>query len=443
MRSATYRSAAPLAALLCFLSMSWLYGWGDHALYEDILRWYGVVPFRFPFVDISGSLAAWECARQGVDVILSDPCDVLQRGYNYSPLWMAASPIPLGVRDTMTVGWCLDLLFIGSLTLLPPPRRPAELVLVLAATLSTMVVFALERANPDILLFMMVLAAGLLAECRASVRLIGYGLALLAALLKYYPIMALITVFRERPPRFFAIAIALTSALAVFWMKYHIEIAEGLPGIAHGPYNTDLFAAKNLPFLLGEAATNIASPSSWGPLVGRTFAAAIYATMIGVCWVVCRRLLSSGELGTALASLSGLERTLLLIGCAVIVGCFFAGQSIGYRGVFLLMVVPGLLGIARSPASRNMRAVGTAASVVIVLLMWGECFRLALYRCFEHSGVSATIPAQLGFYFWLLRELGWWWIVAVMLGVLADFLRVSPVVRTVCPLFSRLELGAG
>ena len=443
MRSATYRLAAPLAALLCFLSMSWQYGWGDHALYNDILRWYGIVPFRFPFVDISGSLAAWECARQGIDVILSDPCDVLHRAYSYSPLWMAASPIPLGVRDTMTVGWCLDLVFIASLTLLPPPRRPVELLLVLAATLSTMVVFALERANPDILLFMMALAAGLLAECRASVRLIGYALALIAALLKYYPIMALITVFRERPPRFFAIAVALTGALAVFWVIYHAEIAEGLPTIAQGPYNTDLFAAKNLPFLLGEAARNVTGTSSWAPLVGQAFAAAIYATMIGVCWVVCRRLLGSGELGAALASLSGFERTLLVIGCAVIVGCFFAGQSIGYRGVFLLMVIPGLLGIARPPASRNLRAVGTGASVVIVLLMWGECFRLALYRGFELPDVPATIAGQLGFYFWLLRELGWWWTVAIMLSVLAEFLRASPVVRRVSPLFGRLVLRAG
>jgi hypothetical protein len=146
--SVTYRFAVPLAALVCFLSLTWLYGWRNPALYEDILRWYGVMPFRFPFVDISGSLAAWECARQGIDVILSDPCDFLHRGYSYSPLWMAASPVPLGVSDTVIVGWCLDLLFIGSLAPLPPPQRPAELVPVLAATLSTMVVFALERAIP-------------------------------------------------------------------------------------------------------------------------------------------------------------------------------------------------------------------------------------------------------------------------------------------------------
>ena len=183
MRSVTYRLAAPLVVLVCFLSLSWLYFWGNPALYENILRWYGVMPFRFPFVDISGSLAAWECARQGIDVILFDPCDVLQRGYNYSPLWMAAASIPLSVDDTPTVGWSLDLLFIGFLALLPPPQRPVELVLVLAATLSTMVVFALERANPDILLFMLALAAGLLGECRMELRTIGYCVALLGALL--------------------------------------------------------------------------------------------------------------------------------------------------------------------------------------------------------------------------------------------------------------------
>jgi hypothetical protein len=300
---------------------------------------------------------------------------------------------------------------------------------VLAATLSTMVVFAVERANFDIALFVVVLVAGLLAECRASVRLIGYVLALVAALIKYYPIMVLVAVFRECPPRCVVVMIALTGALAVFGVAYHSEIAEGLAGIPQGPYNTDLFAAKNLPFLLGEAARNVAGSSSWAPLVGQAFAAAIYATMIGVCWVVCRRLLSSDELAAALASLSGLERTLLVIGCAVIAGCFFAGQSIGYRGVFLLMVIPGLLGIARSPASRNFRALGKGACVVIVLLMWGECFRLALYRGFELHDVPATIAGQLGFYFWLIRELGWWWTVAVMLAILADFLWDSPIVR--------------
>jgi hypothetical protein len=432
MRPVIYRLAATLAALVFFLSLSWLYGWGNSDLYEDILRWYGVMPFRFPFVDISGSLAAWECTRQGIDVILSDPCDVLHRGYSYSPLWMAASPIPLGVGDTMLVGWCLDLLFIASLGLLPPPRRPVELVVVVAATLSTMVVFALERANPDILLFALLLMAGVLAECRLPLRLLGYSIALTAALVKYYPIMVLITVFRERPSWFVTTAMAVAGALAVFWAIYHVEIARGLPTIPQGPYNTDLFAAKNLPFLLGEAVGN-----ATGPLVERAFAGTVYATLVGFCMVICRRLLGSGELSTALASLNGLERITLVIGSAVIGGCFFAGQSIGYRGVFLLLVLPGLLAISHRPASRDLRALGLGTSVVIVMLMWGECLRLALYRALELPGVPAIVAGQLKVSFWLIRELGWWWTVTVMLTMLVDFLWGSPVLRWASSQFDR------
>lgn len=90
-----YRFCAAGSVLVLFLGLSWLHAYGNRELYEDILRSYGIVPFRFPFVDISGSLAAWECARQGIDVILSNPCDVLNRGYNYSPIWLAAAGIPL------------------------------------------------------------------------------------------------------------------------------------------------------------------------------------------------------------------------------------------------------------------------------------------------------------------------------------------------------------
>jgi hypothetical protein len=59
------------------------------------------------------------------------------------------------VANTTAVGWVLDLVFIASLSLLPPPQRLVELLLVLAATLSTMVVFALERANADVILFLL------------------------------------------------------------------------------------------------------------------------------------------------------------------------------------------------------------------------------------------------------------------------------------------------
>src|ERR1700722_1297950 len=123
-----YRGAAPFCALLIFLLLTSLYGTGQSGLYEAILHDWGILPFPFPFLDISGSLSAWDCARLGVDVVIADPCDVLHRTYNYSPLWMSLSWIPLGVDDRPIVGVCLDLLFIASLCVLPAPRRLIELL---------------------------------------------------------------------------------------------------------------------------------------------------------------------------------------------------------------------------------------------------------------------------------------------------------------------------
>jgi hypothetical protein len=116
MRVQLYRYGASAAGLIAFLGMSCLYAFGDRNLYEQVLTSYGIAPFRFPFLDISAHLAVWECARQGVDVILANPCDVLQRSYSGTPLWIAASAIPLGVRDTAAVGWVLDLVFLVLLS---------------------------------------------------------------------------------------------------------------------------------------------------------------------------------------------------------------------------------------------------------------------------------------------------------------------------------------
>jgi hypothetical protein len=401
--------------------MSWLYWDGAREVYDKILRCWGVVPFPIPFLDISFVLAAWDCTRQGWDVTSYNPCDLQHLPFNYSPLWLAAAPIPLSLRDITAVGWVLDLLFIASLSLLPPPQRLVELLLVLAASLSTMVVFALERANADVILFLLALAAGCLAQRGPAVRMIGYGLALLSALLKYYPIMVLTLFFRERIAVFAAVALVTTAALAVFWAGYHVEIVRGWANIPTGPFNTDLFAAKNLPVLIGMLVENPTTPSRFAAALGWLVTAGLYGGLVGAALAICRRLSRFAQLRAAIVELPDGERVFMVIGSAVIGGCFFAGQSIGYRGIFLLLVLPGLLALSRS-AVRELRALSLGSAIVIVLLMWGECLR----RAFDG-----------GFGFWLLRELGWWWSVSVMLTLVADFLGESPVLKAASAWFGR------
>ena len=106
-------------------------------------------------------------------------------------------------------------------------------------------------------------------------------------------------------------------------------------------------------------------------------------------------------------------------------------------GVFLLLVMPGLLALSRSSV-REVRVVSFGTGVVIVLLMWGECLRLALNHGLEQWGVLVPLASEAKIQFWLVRELCWWWVVGVMLAVLTNFLSQSPIVCRAALLFHKL-----
>ena len=419
-----YRIIPALVALCAFLAVSAIYLLGHNDAYIAILSLWGIFPFRFPFVDISGSLAAWDCTRLGIDVVERDPCDVLGRGYTYSPLWMAGSFIPLGASATGAVGWVLGLLFILSLALLPPARRPWELALVVLATNSTMVVFAIERANPDTILFMLALLTGFLAGGFLSARLLAYLTALFAALLKYYPLTLLILSFRERIAVFLANALAMTGLIALFLAAYLPDIARGWPLIPAGSYFNDLFAAKNLPFGLDELIFGLAGRSP-NTFLFKLVGAALYVVLVLSVSLTCRRLLTRTALRPAFFRILGYERIFLVVGSTLLVGCFFAGQSIGYRGIFLLFVLPGLLAMARIAADSVSRRLCRTTAIIVVLLMWEECIRNGMARLDMPPLADALSQLTV----WLARELAWWWIVSVMTAILLSFLTESETVR--------------
>jgi len=435
-KTLAYRAIPAFVALSSFLGLSAIYLLSDNDAYMAILRFYGIDPFTFPFLDISGSLAVWDCTRLGIDVVLHDPCDVLGRGYNYSPLWMAGAFIPLGASATGAVGWVLGLLFILCLTLLPPARRPWELVLVVLATNSTMVVFAVERANPDIILFMLALLAGFLAGGTPPARLLAYLTALFAALIKYYPLTLLILSFRERITVFLANGLAMAGLIALFLAAYLPDIERGVPNITVGPYFTDLIAAKNLSFGMAELIFRVSGKSA-NTFSFTLLGAAFYGVLVLNAALLCRRLLTRTALQTTFSRVSVYERIFLVIGSALLVGCFFAGQSIGYRGIFLLFVLPGLLAMARAAPDSALQSLCRTTAIVLPLLMWEECFRTGLQAVSAWWEIPPVYETLSLFTLWLAHELAWWWIVSIMTACLLSFLADSETVRDVARLSKR------
>lgn len=410
-----YRLAIPIGVVCLYAIMVGLWLSGAHSLYFGALRLLGIDPFSFPFLDTHAVLAAAECARQGIQVYLSNPCDVLGRPHVYSPLWLAIVPGSLGTGATGRVGASLDLLFLLSLTVVLRPRSAKELLILGAAAVSPMTVYALERANNDLVVFLLVICGAMLFTFPRPYRLFSYGLFVAAGLLKYYPLALVVLAASEGRRDGLVIAAAAMLALVFFAVAFYPELSLAAASIPTGAsYFTDAFSARNLPFGFAEAL---------GKGVARSLiAGSLLAALSGVA--VARMLRTARLLGREQLDWAPREPRFLVTGGLLVAACFFAGQNIGYRGILLLPVLSGLVCLHRSVEDREVRRFCLQMIAAVLFVMWGECFRRALHAAISPVP-SAGLSSRAEVFFWLGRELVWWWLVVGLAAVVLAFLRQS------------------
>ena len=319
-----------------------LYVRGDQYHYMWLLSEWGAAPFTFPFLDTHAILSAVQCqARHRCD--RHDPCDVFGRVHVYSPLWLSLSVLPLNVAWTPVVGLILVLAFLLSLTLLPAGRGWWHVGVITLATISGTAAFALERANSDFVVFLIAVAVIRLAHLRIVLRLLGYGLAVLAALLKFYPAVLLLTAARERLGKFVTIGLVAVATIAAFAISDLHDLLRVLGSIPTTSYfDAYAFGARDLPYGLAEAF-------GWTKDTASVLFALLVCSVFGLALRTC----ISGVLATDITALTEAEATSMLAGSALIVACFFTAQNTLYRGIYLLFVIPPLTALAFRPTERQ------------------------------------------------------------------------------------------
>src|SRR5207237_7257891 len=120
------------------------------------------------------------------------------------------------------------------------------------------------------------------------------------------------------------------------------------------------------------------------------------------------------------AALRQKEGVLLQIGAALVVGCFFAGESVGYRAIMLLLTLPGLLSLDRPGVPHRLRLLSRSTIISILLVM----YRLVTIGFLDRHALNVANSA-LAALIWIAYELIWWWIVAVLSALLTCYILES------------------
>jgi hypothetical protein len=410
-----YRLAIPIGMLCLYAIIAGLWLSGAHSLYFGALRLLGVEPFSFPFLDAHAVLSAAECARQGIEVYLSNRCDVLGRPHGYSPLWLVIVPAHLGTSATGWVGASLDLLFLLSLPLVLCPRTTRELLILAAGAVSPTTIYALERANNDLAVFLLVICGAIMFTARRPFRLLSYGLFVVAGILKYYPLVLLLLIASERRRDALVTAAATGFTLILFGVAFYPELKTALTRIpAASSYFTDAFSARNLPFGFAEALA--------GGAYRVLIAVPLLSALSGLA--VARTLRTVRLLGREEFDWAASEMQFLVIGGLLVAACFFAGQNVAYRGILLLPVLSGLISLQRSVQEPQVRRFCCQMIAAVLLVMWEEFFRRGLHAAVPPSP-GGGLSSRAEVFFWVGRELVWWWLVVGLAALVLSYLRRS------------------
>jgi hypothetical protein len=344
-----------------------------------------------------------------VDVIDDNPCDPLRRPFNYSPLWLVLAIFPVTPAWLLPVGLVMAVLCIASLLLLPVGRTAAATTLITIGALSPPMIFAIERANTDIVVFVLAVAATALASGPPMSRLAGYAAALLAGLLKYYPITLMVLAARERTGRFMAVSAVSVGIVALFWALAGDDVRRTWQLIPEGGWFNNMMGSRTLP-------GGLAAEYKWP--TGRAETLHVELTMaavLGGLGLACLPLL-----GTGLDRLTDRERLALVAGALLIITCFFGARNVGYRAMHLVLTLPALTALWRLRANWLF----SVTTFTVLLLLWSQAWTaMWMRRIFPGRPAFITM--------WFVREALWWWTITVLIAIVLAFVARSEAVRGV------------
>ena len=342
----------PLLILISAFNVGWVSTW----------RTFGVPSMTPRFLDFYNISTAVETSHGGGDPLVMNWGDPFHRPMNYPRVWVylfSAAGITPGNVSTAAVLLCVFYLACVSY-LIKQTKHAVDAVMLLLASLSVSPMLAMERGNNDLVVFSIVFLA-----CFVTNRYLKSGLYGAAALLKFFPLVAMIIDGMRRPIKErMSAALPILLVVTLILVQWHdlVLIRHGTPVSRSMSYGS-----------LSLEAELLRATARWG------FLSTLGWTVVVECWLIGALAIRNAwgnlsELDTSIPNSKFAESFSVFGG--IYVFTYAIGSNWDYRLIFLLPTLPLAMEMARGVQHRlwavaYLVSVGIAENSIALEPSWG------------------------------------------------------------------------
>ena len=331
--------------------------------YAETYRFFGVPVSKFIFLDMQLITGSAESIEDGFDPLVQNLRDPGQRIFNYPKIWFAFLRLGFGNGALMFFGISAIALFFIALFLFPKTDDNLTLIVLFLVTFSSASLLGYERANVDLLFFAGIVFALLL---RGRFQAISMLIMMGSISFKIFPVFALGLYWDKKEPKSMLPVMLLSIASLVYFafilndMRTMFETTQKGSDISYG---------------LSVAAYHLKETGQIDKinnLILYSLAAILSATVV-----------IAGLLGREnLAELKNYHLQAFWAGAGIYAGTFWLGNNWDYRLIFLILVIPAMVGFSRYSKGIG-RYIGWITVLAIIISCWGYGVRLRLSNIHE------------------------------------------------------------
>jgi len=158
----------------------------NYSFYQNFLNLNYVPQIKnYVYADWKIVINAAVCNLQGYDVYIENPCDLLNRRFTYGPILLSLPFLDIAKSFYyIYFPLIINFLFIFTISKILKPKKLGTFVLIFLLFCSQPVLLGLERANTDLLIFIILVVSSLLRKTIFSQVVI-----ILISISKFYPII--------------------------------------------------------------------------------------------------------------------------------------------------------------------------------------------------------------------------------------------------------------